>query len=256
MSAVLEVVDLTYVVNPQLSLRIGRFELHPGQFHVLLGANGAGKSTLLSLLSGQRKPNSGLVKLFDRDVAVLQSKEQARSRAVLTQEHGAVFSFSSEEIVAMGRYPWAGTEREQEDQAVITAVMDHYQLHPLAQRPVDVLSGGEKARVAMGRITAQATSVMLLDEPTAALDLKHQLSLLQSVKSFTQEGGSALVIVHDINRALEFADMVSFLHDGRIIASGVPLNTVTPEIIEKTYGVAVDVRRHPVTGNLSVTPLL
>lgn len=256
MSAVLEVVDLSFKINVHITLRIGRFELHPGQFHVLLGANGAGKSTLLSLISGQRKPDSGEVKLCGQNIAELTSKQQARSRAVLTQEHGSVFRFSSEEVVAMGRYPWAGTERSQEDTAVIASVMEQYEINPLAERSVDVLSGGEKARVAMGRITAQATPVMLLDEPTAALDLKHQLSLLSSVKSFTEKGGSALVIVHDINRALEFADMVSFLHEGRIIASGAPAETVTPHIIEKTYGVPVDVRPHPITGNISVTPLV
>lgn len=256
MTAVISLTDVEYRIHDKLSVRIDRFELHAGQFHVLLGANGAGKSTLFGIISGQQKPDRGNVTLVGQPLSSFSSKQQAQRRAVLSQEQGSVFQFSVEEIVAMGRYPWAGTDHERNDLEVIRDTVQKFELADLVSRPLDVLSGGEKARVAMGRITAQATPVILLDEPTAALDLKHQISLLRSVKAFTEHGGSALVIVHDINRALEFADKVSFMHGGNILVSGTPEQVVTAEIIEKTYGLPVDVRVHPVTGRLNVTPLM
>lgn len=247
---------LEYAVHPTLTLRIDHFELYPGQLHVLLGANGAGKSTLLKLMSGQVAPDRGTVELLSRDIRTLTSKEQAQRRAVLAQEHSSVFSFTAQEIVAMGRYPWAGTPEQHRDRVMVNNAIIEFELKTFSTRPLDVLSGGEKARVAMARITAQHTPVILLDEPTAALDLKHQISLMKSVKDFTAAGGSALMIVHDINRALEFADRVSFLHEGHIISSGTPQDVVTAETIEKTYGVQVDVRPHPLTRRLHVTPLV
>lgn len=256
MIPVISMQNVELAIHPKLTLSVDHFELYPGQFHVLLGANGAGKSTLFSLISGQRKPDCGKVTLTQQPIASLTNKQQAQRRAVLTQEQNSVFQFTAEEIIAMGRYPWVGTAEQLKDKEIIAHAISEFELESIAERSAEVLSGGEKARVAMARISAQTTPVILLDEPTAALDLKHQLVLLKSVKNFTQAGGAALVIVHDINRALEFADTVTFLAGGRIIATGNPEVVVNAENIDEAYGVCVDVRTHPVTGRLNVTPLI
>ena len=219
-------------------------ELALGQVHAVLGPNGAGKSSLLSLLAGDRAPSSGSVELGGRPLGQWRAVELARERAVFTQEHTVSFGFRAREVVSMGRFPWLGTEREALDDAAVSAALDLVDLAERAEQPVSTMSGGERARVAMARVLAQDTEALLLDEPTAALDLRHQeetLALVRHIAHAVERPRAVLIVLHDLNLAAAYADVVSVLAGGRLVRSGPPAEMLTAELIETVWGQAVEV---------------
>ncbi|SFR92054.1 iron complex transport system ATP-binding protein [Agromyces sp. CF514] len=231
------------------------FAAIPGRVHSLLGPNGAGKSTLLSVLAGDRAPSSGRVVLRDRPLADWPLRDLARTRAVLTQEHSVTFAFRSREIVEMGRHPWARTPAEVDDEREIERAMAVTDVSHLADRPVANLSGGEKARVALARVLAQRSPVLLLDEPTAALDLRHQEDVLRLARAQAAAGDAVVVVLHDLNLAAAYSDEITLLERGRVVAHGTPADVLTAERIEAVYGQPVDVIEHPRTGVPLVLPI-
>lgn len=231
------------------------FTAAPGRVHALIGPNGAGKSTLLAALAGDRAAAAGTVLLGSTPVAHHSPKALARLRAVLTQEHTVSFPFPVREIVAMGRHPWAGTDAADDDELAIEAALAATDVTHLAARTVPSLSGGERARVALARIVAQRTPVLLLDEPTAALDLKHQEDVLRLARTHAAAGATVVVVLHDLNLAAAYADDVTLLRLGRVVATGAPAEVLTAERIEAVYGQPVDVVPHPRTGAPLVLPV-
>jgi iron complex transport system ATP-binding protein len=231
------------------------FTAAPGRVHSLIGPNGAGKSTLLGVLAGDRRPDRGRVLLRDRPLEDWPLRELARARAVLTQEHGVTFSFRSREIVEMGRHPWARTPAEDDDEREIDRAMAVTDVAHLADRPVTHLSGGEKARVALARVLAQRASVLLLDEPTAALDLRHQEDVLRLARTQAAEGDAVVVVLHDLNLAAAYSDEITLLRHGRVAAHGTPAEVLTAERIEDVYGQPVEVVEHPRSGVPLVLPV-
>jgi iron complex transport system ATP-binding protein len=173
---------------------------------------------------------------------------------VLLQENAVSFPFSAEQVVRMGRAPWARTASENDDDTVVAAAMIATEIDGLAQRSVSSLSGGERARVAIARVLAQSTPIMLLDEPTASLDLKHHEDVMRLVRATADAGTAVAVVLHDLNAALAHADRLTLLAFGRVIASGTPTEVLTAERIAQVYGQAVDVFPHPVTGVPLVVP--
>ena len=154
----------------------------------------------------------------------------------------------------MGRAPWARTPAEDDDDRIVAEAMAEADISPLAHRPVSSLSGGERARVALARVLAQSTDIVLLDEPTAALDLKHQEDVLRIARARAMAGASVAIVLHDLNVALAYADRVTLLSSGRVAATGAPAEVLTAERIEAVYGQPVDVFDHPVTGVPIVVP--
>ncbi|WP_460801589.1 heme ABC transporter ATP-binding protein [Microbacterium sp. GXF6406] len=229
-------------------------EVNPGEIHALVGPNGAGKSTLFSVLSGDLTPESGDVLLDGRRVSDIRPRDLARLRAVLLQENAVSFPFSAEEVVRMGRAPWARTEHEEHDDAIVFEAMRATEVDGLAHRSVSSLSGGERARVALARVLAQKAPIMLLDEPTAALDLKHHEDVMRIVRATADAGATVAVVLHDLNAALAHADRLTLLAFGRVIASGTPAEVLTAERIEQVYGQPVDAFPHPLTGVPLVVP--
>ena len=217
------------------------FSATPGRVHALIGPNGAGKSTLLAALAGDRAAASGTVHLGDTAVASQAPKALARLRAVLTQEHTVSFPFPVREIVAMGRHPWAGSAAADDDDHEIDAAMAATDVSHLAARTVPSLSGGERARVALARIVAQRTPVLLLDEPTAALDLKHQEDVLRLARSLAASGHAVVMVVHDLSLAGAVADRVALLSRGALVSVGAPSEVLTAEAISEVYGLVVRV---------------
>lgn len=229
-----------------------------GQVHALLGPNGAGKSTLLGVLAGDRRPARGSVQLHDRDLRQWRVGELARARAVFTQEHDVAFGFTAREVVALGRGPWSGTEQADRDDERIAAALHATDLDGHADQIVSTLSGGERARVALARVLAQDTDVLLWDEPTAALDLRHQEDVLHLARTLAHDElrpRAVVVVVHDLNLAAAYADHVTLLDGGQLVAMGTPAEVLTAERISAVYRQPVDVWPHPHTGAPLIVPV-
>ena len=214
--------------------------VRPGTFHALVGPNGAGKSTLLGVLAGDIGPSAGAVTLDGTPLDRLGSRALARRRAVLLQQNTVSFAFRAREVVAMGRAPWQGSAAASEDDDVIAEALAATDVTHLADRVVTSLSGGERARVGLARVLAQRADVLLLDEPTAALDLRHQEDVLRIARDRARAGDAVVVVLHDLNAALAYADTVTLLAAGRVVATGSAADVLTPERVSEVYGQPVD----------------
>ncbi|MFQ6849547.1 heme ABC transporter ATP-binding protein [Streptomyces sp. 35M1] len=246
-----------------LSVRLGQRQVldsvdltaHAGEVVALVGPNGAGKSTLLAALAADLAPASGEVRIDGRPSAAWSAPELALRRSVLPQAAVLSFPFPVEDVVRMGRAPWAGTEREGEDDAAVAAAMAATEVTRFAARPFSALSGGEKARVALARVLAQRAPLMLLDEPTAALDLRHQELVLRICRERAAAGDAVVVVLHDLGLAAAYADRVAVLHDGRITELGPPEAVFSGELLGEVYRQPVEVFPHPRTGTPLIVPV-
>lgn len=160
-----------------------------------------------------------MITVLGRDVAAVDPREAARTRAVMTQSNGVALGFWVREVVRMGRAPWHGRSESADDDAAVASAMAVADVAHLAGRPVQTLSGGEQARVTRARVLAQATPVILLDEPTVALDLRHQVDTLALLQARARDGATVLVVLHDLSLAAGAADHVVVLRDGRVAAA-------------------------------------
>ena len=240
---------MTGIRAEQVSIELGGrlvvqdvdLEVPTGELLALVGPNGAGKSTLLAALSGERQPSAGRVLVGDRPVREYPPLELARLRSMLTQDNAVSFPFLVSEVVEMGRSPWARiAERERDADAIDTATQRTDVAHLLDRRFTE-LSGGERARVSLARVLAQDTPVVLLDEPTAALDLRHQEDVLRIARELSEEGRTVVVVLHDLSLAGAYADRVALMEDGRIRALGTPVEVLTEQLVSEVYAVDVEV---------------
>ncbi len=202
-----------------------------GEFVGLIGPNGCGKTTLLRVLSRVLRPRSGAVLLGDEDERHLTPVEIARGIAFVPQQEAAAFEFTVREVVWMGRYPHRGrrgTDGAVDYDCVARAMADADVLY-LAERPINTLSGGEHRRVLFARALAQTAPMLLLDEPTAHLDVTHQAELLDVVRRLTgTRRAGAVAALHDLNQAAEYCSRLVLLRAGRVIADGAPDAVLTP----------------------------
>ena len=217
----------------------------PGEVLALVGPNGAGKTTLLSVLSGERAPTGGMVEVSvdgaGRDIQTFSALELARIRSVLTQDNALSFPFRVGDVIAMGRAPWTRTAEIARDASVITWAAAQADVEHLADRRFTELSGGERARVSLARVLAQDTPVVFLDEPTAALDLRHQEDVLRIARALASAGRAVVIVVHDLSLAGAVADRVALLSAGSLVAVGAPASVLTAPSISDVYGLAVRV---------------
>ncbi|MFI5644529.1 heme ABC transporter ATP-binding protein [Kitasatospora sp. NPDC051705] len=225
-----------------------------GEVGALLGPNGAGKSTLLSVLAGDVRPDGGEVRLLDRPLADYGAAELALHRALLPQSAELSFPFPAGEVVRMGRAPWAGTTAAAEDGAVVAEAMAATESTAFAGRPFTALSGGERARVALARVLAQRAPLLLLDEPTAALDLRHQELVLRIARERAAAGDGVVVVLHDLSLAAAHADRVVLLANGATVADGPVAEVLRAPLLSEVYGHPVEVLAHPRTGVPLVLP--
>ncbi|MFE3666283.1 heme ABC transporter ATP-binding protein [Streptomyces sp. NPDC059164] len=228
---------------------------HAGEVVALVGPNGAGKSTLLAALAADLAPGGGEVRIDGRPAAAWSPPELALRRSVLPQSAVLSFPFPVEDVVRMGRAPWAGTGREDEDDAAVAAAMAATEVTRFAARPFSALSGGERARVALARVLAQRAPLMLLDEPTAALDLRHQELVLRICRERAAAGDAVVVVLHDLGLAAAYADRAAVLHDGRITELGPPDEVFSRELLGEVYRQPVEVFPHPRTGTPLIVPV-
>lgn len=225
-----------------------------GQVLALVGPNGAGKSTLLSALAGDVALTSGQILLSGQLLHHWRAEELALRRAMLLQQVQLSFPFNVLDVVQMGRAPWSNTAAAEFDDELVAAAMAATDVTDFAGRKFSQLSGGEKARVALARVLAQDTGVLMLDEPTAALDLRHQELVLQVARARAAAGRAVVVVLHDLNLAAGYADTVAVLEKGRLAALGAPGEVLTEELLSRVYQHGIDVMAHPVTGRTIVLP--
>lgn len=230
-------------------------DLHPGRHYIVAGPNGAGKSTFLDLLANLKKPAAGALEIFGRDVATVAPGGLARKVALAPQELALNFSFTVREVVAMGRRPHLGRwgVLSAEDWRVVDRALGELRLEGLAGRPVTALSGGERRRAVVARTLAQEAPVVLLDEPSAGLDIAQALSLMALAKRLAESGRLVVTVSHDLNLAAAYGHELLFLKDGELVASGPVEETFTAANLSAIYDAEALVRRDDFAGGLAVS---
>lgn len=245
--------NLTYCVN-HLSFFYGKhpvlrdlsFRLGEGKITTLIGANGCGKSTLFHLLTKNLRPDAGEILLRGQDLKDIRLKQFARQVAIVHQYHTAPADLTVEKLVGYGRAPYQtlGMPRDaRADGERVNWAMEITNTRKFRDIPVSQLSGGQKQRVWIAMALAQDTKILFLDEPTTYLDIRYQLEILQLVRRLNREYGITVVMVlHDINQSLAYSDEILAMKDGKIIAQGRPEEILTGDLVEKVYGVRLDIK--------------
>ncbi|MBI4787759.1 MAG: heme ABC transporter ATP-binding protein [Chloroflexi bacterium] len=240
--------DITFSYNHKPVLDGISIQVLPGEIVGLLGPNGSGKSTLIKLLSRVLVPQDGRVWIDGHELSRLGQRQIARRIAVVPQVFEMPTGFTAFEVVLMGRTPhlsWLQSESAC-DREIARAAMLATGTWSLADRYVDQLSGGERQRVIIARALAQEPQVLLLDEATAHLDVRHQIEIMEIVQRFARERELAvLIIFHDLNLAAQYCDRIVLLKDGKVFANGSPREVITREGLRAVYGVEMCVFPHP-----------
>lgn len=231
------------------------FDAAAGSLIGLVGPNGAGKSTLLRALAGVLKHERGTVTLGDRELRGLSSREVARRLALISQHPPETHGFTSLELVLTGRYPHLGRLEVEggRDRTIARAAMQQTQTDAFEDRVASSLSGGERQRVFIARGLAQQTPLLLLDEPTASLDVRHQLATFELFRGLVESGVTAVVAVHDLDLAARYCDRLVMMEHGRIVADGPPAAVLTPSRLSAVFGVTAHTYSDPITGSPRVT---
>lgn len=233
------------------------FSVKRAEFIGVIGPNGGGKTTLLKTLSHIIKPSNGSVFLEGEDIHSLSALNLAKKLAMVGQGMISIFSFTVEEIVLMGRSPYIGFfgHEKKEDMEKVNYALERTGLITLKKRPVDELSAGERQRVLIARALAQEPKLLLLDEPTAHLDIGYQTDILDLIKSLQQDNGlTILCVLHDLNLASQYCDKLLLLDKGRIIGFDTPKNILKYDILEKTFNATCIVDESILDGKPVVIP--
>jgi len=240
-------VDSVAITCEQLALQRGgrqvldeiRCQFHPGELTAIVGPNGAGKSTLLEIIAGVLAPSFGALQFDGRDAHHIRAAERARLCAYLPQAESPAWSLAAADLVALGLLPWG---RRDGDSGRIAAALKLVDALALAERPVTELSGGELRRVQLARLLVGEAPLLIADEPTAALDIRHQLQLMHNFRKAADAGKTAILALHDLALAARFCDRVLLLQDGRLRAQGTPQDVFTPALIGDVYGISCEFR--------------
>lgn len=247
-----EALEIRYgrrVILPDLTL-----DLPAGRVTAIVGPNGCGKSTLLGALARLLTPARGQVIVDGQVLARLSPRQAALKLGLLPQSASAPEGLTVLDLVRFGRHPHQGLLRQWSaaDQAAVERALTDADVAHLAERPLDQLSGGQRQRAWIALAIAQEAPCLLLDEPTAFLDLGHQLEVYRLVRRLTAAGRTVVVVLHDLTAACRYADHLVAMKDGRVVAAGTPAEVVTPALVETLYGVSCTLLADPVSG----TPIL
>lgn len=244
--------DVSFSIGDRVLLHPLTLELPKRRVCGLIGHNGSGKSTLLKLLARQQVPDSGTLRFAGTPLAEWEGREFARKVAYLPQQPPPAAGMTVSELVALGRYPWHGAlgRFSPQDRAKVQEAMALTDVERFSHRMVDTLSGGERQRVWLAMLVAQDSECLLLDEPISALDIAHQIEVLQLVRTLSvQRGLGVIVVLHDINMAARFCDDLLALKAGRLLAAGTPAELMRPEMLGEIYGIPMGTVPHPHGGS-------
>jgi len=247
----IEVNSISFRYHEDWVLQDVSFRVEKGEFVGVIGPNGSGKTTLLKILYRLLSPQKGEILFELVPMRKMDRNDIAKRVAVVAQETQLLFPFSVLETVLMGRSPYLGhlMFESEKDLEIAKKAMEWTKVFPFSERPMDELSGGERKRVFIARALAQEPEVILLDEPTANLDIHHQIDFLDLILTLNRERGLTIVMAsHDMNIASEFCDRLILLQDGRIYKMGTPDEVITQENIESVYGCEVWIDQNPVSG--------
>ena len=247
----IEVHSISFRYHEGWVLQEVSFRVEKGEFVGVIGPNGSGKTTLLKILYRLLAPQHGEILFELVPMKKMDRADIAKRIAVVAQETHLLFPFTALETVLMGRSPYLGNLmfESEKDVEIARKAMEWTSIFPLSERPMDELSGGERQRVFIARALAQEPEVILLDEPTANLDIHHQIDFLDLILALNRERGLTLVMAsHDMNMASEFCDRLILLQKGRIYKTGPPGEVITKENIESVYGCEVWIDQHPISG--------
>lgn len=236
----LEIDGIHFNYQSQAVLEDVNFKLAQGEVLTLIGPNGSGKSTLLKCINRILRPQVGSILIEDRITEDYHQQEMAQAVGYVPQKEAKNFPTTVFETIMMGRKPYINFKAAEEDLEIVAQIIADLGLKDLAQRNIDQLSGGQQQKVLVGRALAQQPEVLLLDEPTSNLDLKHQLEILNLVQEQLENNISSIVALHDLSLAARYSDKIIILKDGKIFAAG-GLEVLTPQNLEAVYKVKVSV---------------
>jgi iron complex transport system ATP-binding protein len=254
----LEMQNVTLAYGPKVVVRDLNFQMRPGEMVGLVGPNGCGKSTIIKALSRVIPPHSGRILLNGKDISRISRKDLACMLGVVPQMSLLPSVFTAFEIVLMGRNPHLGLFQYEgpRDMAIAWQAMERASTQHLAHRRINELSGGEIQGIVIARVLAQETEAILLDEPTANLDIGRQIEILDLIKGLCRENNMTVVAaLHDLNLASQYCDQLILINNERIHAEGTPAMVINPENIEEVYGGGSYVHTHPLSGLPAVLPL-
>lgn len=255
--AAIELRDVRFGYGAEAVVEDISFAVRGGEFVGIIGPNGSGKSTLLRLMSGFLRPWRGQVLLEGQPVESYDQRARGRRIGVVPQETAVTFPFSVTEMVLFGRTPHLGGfgfERDG-DLAAARRAMQRTDTAHLARRAVTELSGGERQRVILARALAQEPAILLLDEPAAFLDIRHEVEMYDLLRDLQGEGMTVVSVLHDLNIAALYCDRLLLLHAGRIARAGAPADVITYTTLTEVYGIEVYVALNDITGCINVLPL-
>jgi iron complex transport system ATP-binding protein len=226
------------------------FDVPAGELTALIGPNGAGKSTLVHLLLGVRRAERGTIRFGGTNVSAWSRRDLARAVGVVTQAETVAFPLTARAMISMGRYAHLGRWRSEcaEDRRAVESAIEQCDVGRFADRDINTLSGGERQRVRIARALAQNPSALVLDEPTAALDVAYEMGTFELLRSLSRRGITVLLVTHNINLAARYADQIVVLEHGTTAAAGAPANVLAPALVERVWRWPVIATPHPGAG--------
>lgn len=250
-----EVRNLNVEFPTKYAVKDVSFSAPAGQVTALIGPNGAGKSTALSAIAGL-VASTGQVVVGGREVASISAKNRAQLLSLVPQNTELRIGFSARDVVAMGRYPHRGrfAVETDADRRATDDALRAINAQDIAEQPVNELSGGQQQLIHIGRALAQDTAVVLLDEPVSALDLRHQVDVLQLLRDRANTGTTVIVVLHDLNHVARWCDHAVLMANGEVVSQGPVSNVLEPSTLSRVYGLPIAVRDDPDTESLRVIP--
>lgn len=247
--------QLEYAINGKQLIHDVSLTVGSGQFFALIGPNGAGKSTLLRLLSGEFTPSSGTISLKGQPIDSYSRREMALLRSVMAQRETVSFDFPVYDVVMLGRHPHIQRNETPRDHQIVKQALRRTEASELSDRFFGTLSSGEQARVTFARILAQEAELLLLDEPTSTLDLRHQQLVMMIASEIAAQGGTVIAIVHDLNLAATYADQIGILKNGKLLAIGDPNQVLTESNLHQAFDLPTLVMPHPNQDRPLIVPM-
>lgn len=247
MTNLLQVQDLSFSWPGRTVLDDLNFNVEPNQLVAVLGVNGAGKTTLLKCINRILSPSAGSINLRSKDVLEMTIMDVAKNVAYVPQSVGTNFPMNVFDVVLLGRRPHLQWFVGEEDRDKVSECLHFLDIDEFAFRRYDQLSGGERQRVVLAKALAQEPHLFLLDEPTSDLDLKHQITTMEKIRSVISDQSrpsSAIIAIHDIDIAAQFSDKIMLLHEGKIRAYGPPKEVLTTELIAEVFGVEAEIQAY------------